>query len=113
MGKIKTSRKRKTSSLNISSKSAPLRIKKGVKIKKFDPDKYLSKDFIGAAIMECLLNNDPEGIIELLNIYLSEHNKTEIFKEAKISRSTAYQAFRHRNPTLRTLAKIISTAAAH
>lgn len=113
MGKIKTSGKRKTFSLNISSKPACLRIKKGAKVKKFDPDKYLSKDFIGAAIMECLLNNDPEGIVELLSIYLSEHNKAEIFKEAKVSRSTVYQAFRHRNPTIRTLAKIVSTAVAH
>jgi hypothetical protein len=46
----------------MSSKSAPLKLKKGAKVKKFDPDKYLSKNFIGSAIMECLLNNDPEGI---------------------------------------------------
>lgn len=90
-----------------------MKIKKGAKIKKFDPDKYLSADFIGAAIMECLLNNDPEGIVELLDIYLEEHNKVEFLKDAGVSRSTAYQAFRHKNPTIRTLAKIVSTAAAH
>jgi len=90
-----------------------LRIKKGAKVKKFDPDKYLSADFIGAAIMECLLNNDPEGIVELLKIYLEEHNTVELLKEAHVPRSTAYQAFRHKNPTIRTLAKIVSTAAAH
>lgn len=51
--------------------------KKKAKIKKFDPDKYLTTEFIGAAIMECLLNNDPEGIVELLTIYLEEHNNDE------------------------------------
>ena len=88
-------------------------MKKGVKVKKFDPDKYLSADFIGAAIMECLLNNDPEGIVELLTIYLEEHNKVELLKNAQVSRSTVYQAFRHKNPTIRTLAKVVSAVASH
>lgn len=51
-------------------KKFELRIKKGVKTTKFDPTKYLTKKFISVAIMDCLLNNDPDGVIELLNIYL-------------------------------------------
>jgi DNA-binding phage protein len=90
-----------------------MRIKKGVKVKKFDPDKYLSADFIGKAIMECLMNNDPEGILDLLSIYLEEHNKVKFLKEAHISRSTVYQAFKHKNPTIKTLAKIVSNVSAH
>lgn len=95
----------------MSREQQHLRLKKGVKTTRFNPDKYLSADFIGAAIMECLLNNDPEGIVELVQIYLEEHNKAEFLKEAGVSRSTAYQAFRHKNPTIKTLAKIVSTAA--
>lgn len=90
-----------------------LKVKRTAKLKKFDPDKYLSADFIGAAIMECLLNNDPAGVVELLAIYLEEHNKVEIFKNAEVPRSTVYQAFKHKNPTIRTLAKIMSAAATH
>jgi DNA-binding phage protein len=112
MDKTMTSRKRRTSSLNTSKKQNPIKLKKGVKLKKFNPDKYLSADFIGSAIMECLLNNDPEGIVELLSIFLDEHNKTAIFKEAQVSRSTANQLLRHKNPTIKTLAKIVSTIAA-
>ena len=96
----------------MSNKKKPLRLKKNVKLKKFDPNKYLSVDFIGSAIMECLLNNDPEGIVELLSIFLEEHNKTALFKKANVSRSTANQLLRHKNPTIKTLAKIVSTMAA-
>lgn len=109
MDKTKISRKRKISSSNMLKKDDSLKIKRGVKVKKSDPDKYLSKDFIGSAIMECLLNNDPEGVIELLQIYLDELNKVKFLEEADISRSTAYQFLRHKNPTIKTLAKVIST----
>ncbi|CUI18143.1 conserved hypothetical protein (plasmid) [Candidatus Protochlamydia naegleriophila] len=88
-----------------------MRIKKGGKISEFEPEKYLSKEFIGSAIMECLINNDPEGVVELLEIYMDEHNKVALFKEANVARSTAYQAFKHKNPTIKTLAKIVSTVA--
>lgn len=63
--------------------------------------------------MECLLNNDPEGVVELLEIYMDEHNKVALLKEANVARSTAYQALKHKNPTIKTLAKIVSTVAAH
>lgn len=96
----------------MSKTKKQLRIKKSAKVKKFDPDKYLSADFIGAAIMECLLNNDPEGIVELLTIYLEEHNKVKLLKEANVPRSTIYQAFKHKNPTIKTLAKIVSAVGA-
>lgn len=113
MDKIKTSKKQKKSSPNTLKAKVQLKIKKGVKVKKFNPDQYLSADFIGAAIMECLLNNDPEGIVELLTIYMEEHNKVELLKKAHVPRSTIYQAFRHKNPTIKTLAKIVSAVAIH
>jgi len=97
----------------MSKENLKLGLKKNVRLKKFDPDNYLTADFIGSAIMECLLNNDPEGVVELLAIYLDEHNKVEFLKEAHVSRSTAYQVLRHKNPTIKTLAKIVSTTVAH
>ncbi len=90
-----------------------MKIRKGKKVEEFNPDKYLSPEFIGAAIMECLLNNDPQGVVQLLTIYLQEHNKVQFLKRAHVSRSTAYQAFRHKNPTIRTLAKIVSSCGTH
>ncbi len=105
MDKTRTSRKRRTSSLNMSNRQPQLR--DDVEVKKFEPEKYLSKEFIGAAIMECLSNNDPEGVVELVKIYLEEHNKTTFCKEANLARSTAYNALKNKNPTLKTLAKII------
>lgn len=111
MDKIKTLRKLRTSSLNTLKSKNQIKIKKGVKLNKFNPDKYLSKEFIGSAILECLLNNDPKGVIDLLEIYLDEYNKVALLKDANVARSTAYQILKHKNPTIKTLAKIISTIA--
>lgn len=95
----------------MSKRKSSLRIKKGSKVSKFEPNNYLSKEFIGVAIMECLLNNDPQGVVELLEIYIDEHNKVALLKEANVARSTAYQVLKHKNPTIKTLAKIVSTIA--
>lgn len=92
------------------SKQQEVKLKKGVKVKKFNPKPYLSKEFIGSAILECLANNDPEGVVELIKIFLEEYNKVSFLKQAKVSRSTIYQTFRHKNPTIKTLAKVVSTA---
>lgn len=35
----------------------------------------LNQDNIGNAILECLINNDPEGVIEIISIYLRVLNK--------------------------------------
>lgn len=110
MGKTKTLTRRRKYSLS-TSKNKQLKLKKGTKVSKFEADKYLTREFIGSAIMECLLNNDPQGVVELLEIYLDEHNKVALLKDAKVARSTAYQALKHRNPTIKTLAKIVSTLA--
>lgn len=111
MDRIKILKRRKTSSKNTLKKENNLKIKEGIKTSKFEPEKYLSKEFIGSAIMECLLSNDPEGVVELLEIYMNEHNKSALLKKANVARSTAYQALKHKNPTIKTLAKIVSTVA--
>lgn len=59
------------------------------------------------AILECLQNNDPEGAMEMITIYLDALNKTRLRQKAKLSKSTMYSALKHRNPTIKTLAKIM------
>lgn len=44
---------------------------------KFLPDKYLTIEFIQLAIKECMLKNDLEGIVELLEIFIEEKNFDE------------------------------------
>lgn len=66
-----------------------------------DPEKT------GLAILECLQNNDPEGVMEMISIYLDALNKSQLRKQAKLPKSTMYSALRHRNPTIKTLAKIM------
>ncbi len=65
------------------------------------------KIFIGKAILECLKNNDPEGVMEILAIYLDTLNKTKSAEYANLPRSTLYHSLKSRNPTIKTLAKLI------
>jgi len=62
---------------------------------------------IGKAIVECLENNDPEGVMEVIAIYLEAVNKTKLTDTHGIHRQTIYSALKHRNPTIKTLAKIM------
>lgn len=62
------------------------------------------------AILECLQNNDPEGVMEIIGIYLNALNKASLRKQTDLSKSTMYSALKHRNPTIKTLAKIMFTA---
>jgi DNA-binding phage protein len=59
------------------------------------------------AIFECLQNNDPEGAMEMIAIYLDAVNKSKLQKEASLPKSTLYSALKHGNPTIKTLAKIM------
>ncbi|MGE0670227.1 MAG: hypothetical protein AB7H48_01280 [Parachlamydiales bacterium] len=59
------------------------------------------------AILECLQNNDPEGAMEMITIYLDALNKTRLRQKTKLPKSTMYSALKHRNPTIKTLAKIM------
>lgn len=77
-------------------------------LKEYDPMKnLLNTKKMGAAIMECLIENDTEGVLEIIEGYLYAVNKTQFLKEADIPRSTAYNFFKRRNPTIKTLAKIM------
>jgi DNA-binding phage protein len=77
-----------------------------------NPSDYLTNpDNIGKAILECLENNDPEGVMEVIAIYLEAVNKTKLSHENELHRQTVYSALKHRNPTVKTLAKLMHSYA--
>ena len=87
-------------------------IKDGVGLKEYNPVKnLLDINKMGAAIMQCFLENDTEGVLEIIENYLYAVNKTQFLKEANIPRSTVYNFFKRRNPTIKTLAKIMHASA--
>jgi DNA-binding phage protein len=77
-------------------------------IREYSPTKRLSDPkFVGAAILECLSNNDPEGVMEIIELYLDSLNKTQTAKKTHLARSTMYHSLKNRNPTVKTLAKLV------
>ena len=77
----------------------------------FNPAETLEDiKLIGAAIMECLIENDPDGVMEVVESHLEAINKSKFLKEAGVPRSTMYNLLRMKNPTIRTLAKIMYVA---
>lgn len=89
-----------------------LSIKEDAELKKYDPVKnLLDINKMGAAIMQCFIENDTEGVLEIVESYLYAVNKTQFLKEANVPRSTMYNFFKRRNPTIKTLAKIMYASA--
>jgi hypothetical protein len=58
-----------------------------------------------------ILGPTTDGVLEIIESYLYALNKTQFLKEANVPRSTAYNFFKRRNPTIKTLAKIIHASA--
>ncbi len=80
--------------------------------KEHTPSEYLTnRDNIGKAIVECLENNDPKGVMEVISIYLESVNKSKISQVNALHRQTVYSALKHRNPTVKTLAKLMFSYA--
>lgn len=74
----------------------------------YDPIKELTdENFIGKAILECLVNNDPEGVMEVIGIYLNALEKTEFVQKSHVPKSTLYHSLKSKNPTIKTLAKLM------
>jgi DNA-binding phage protein len=74
----------------------------------YDPLKELTdENFIGKAILECLVNNDPEGVMEVIGIYLNALEKTKFVQKSHIPKSTLYHSLKSKNPTIKTLAKLM------
>ena len=80
-------------------------------ITRWNPEKIFSDSSkVGAALLQCLIDNDTQTYIEILESYL-RMNKLQVAQKAKMSRSTVQLAFsKTGNPTLKTLAKIVHEA---
>jgi DNA-binding phage protein len=108
MDKLKTSIRRKPFSKSILRKETTRKIKSGMGVDAYDPTKaLLDEERIGRAIWECLKKGDSEGVVEIIQIHLEAYNKTRLAKAVHIPKTTMYHSFRSKNPTIRTLAKLI------
>jgi len=70
-------------------------------------ERLLDEDFIGRAIIECLKNNDPQGVIEILTAYINTAQALQAAQEVDLPRSTFYYSLKSKNPTIKTLAKLV------
>ena len=53
-----------------------IRLKKNAKITDYSPtQELLDENFIATAIWECLKNNDPDGVMEVIEAHLEAINK--------------------------------------
>lgn len=76
-----------------------IKLKKNAKVTEFNPTNLLlDENLIAKAIWECLKNNDPEGVIEVIKIHLETINKLK---------GTKSLSFKGKNPTIKSLAKFI------
>lgn len=76
--------------------------------RQYNPMKdLLDEELIAKAVWECLKENDPDGVIEILEAHISAKNKSQLAKEYDLPRTTLYHAFKSKNPTLHTLAKLV------
>jgi DNA-binding phage protein len=89
-----------------------MKLKKDAPVMEYSPtQELLSEEFIAKSIWECLKNNDPEGIVEIIETHFELVNKHKASQKNNIPRSTLYNAFKGRNPTLKTLARLINFCA--
>lgn len=106
MAKAKTLQRQKKSSEGKQKR----KLKKGAKVKWHQPSRnLLNEKVIAKAIWECLKENDPDGVMEILSAHLEAKNKYEISRKSKMPRSTIYNALKGGNPTLKTIAKLVSS----
>jgi DNA-binding phage protein len=71
----------------------------------------LDEAIIAQAFWECLKDNDPEGTMEVISTHLVALNKVHLAKAAHMPRSTLYHSLKGKNPTIRTVAKLIHCGA--
>lgn len=74
-------------------------------------ERLLDENFIAQAIWECLKNNDPEGVVEIIETHLETVNKVKAAQATQLPRATMYHAFKGKNPTVRTLARLVNCCA--
>lgn len=111
MNKKKTSKKQELTLDSIPKIN--LDEKKVANLKDLNPESFF-KDFnnVATALLQCLIENDPESYMEILDAYL-RINRKRVAHKANLTRSTVQLAFSKRgNPTLKTIAKIVHHEAA-
>ena len=59
-------------------------------------------------IADCIINNDPDGVMKIIQFSLESKNKRKSCLENELSRITMYKALKDKNPKLKTLCKLIS-----
>ncbi len=104
MAKKKTSNIVKKSLENLSK----LDLDKVSGLTRSNPLEYLADPReMALAVFQCLMENDPDGAMEMIDLYLKAINKLELRNKTNLHKSTMYSVMKHRNPTIRTLAKIM------
>ncbi len=94
--------------MSCSKNKRIIKLKENTDVRKNDPrEDLLDEELISRAVWECLKEGDSEGVIEVIKAYLEAVNKTEIAREASMARSTMYHTLKSKNPTIKTLAKLI------
>ena len=81
-------------------------------LKEIKPEEHFKDTSkIAEALFQCLIENDTQAFIEILDAYLRV-NRTRAARETKISRSTIKLALSKKgNPTLKTIAGIVHATA--
>jgi len=81
------------------------------KFKDFNVNEFFeNENDVAAALLQCLIDNDSESFMEILDSYLRV-NRSKIAQKTKLSRATVSSAFSKKsNPTLKTIAKIVHEA---
>ena len=103
--------KKKTSSAQEKSYPRKLKLKNSKGIRIHHPEKTLMNEkLVSEGILECLKENDTEALMEIIEGYLSVLNRSKFSRESAVPRRTLYHALRKRNPTIKTLAKIVHAA---
>lgn len=108
MVRTRISPRRKRSSKGTSK----MKLKTQEGLKRYSPtEQLLDEDFIAKAIWECLKDNDYEGVVEVVQAHMRAVNKTKAAKDNDLARSSMYNAFKGKNPTVKTLAKLVHCCA--
>lgn len=107
MDKAKTSKKPKAFSID---QLKPTKLKAGVKTYAHDPRQNLvDREFIGHALLECMLEGDVEAFKEIVRAHYEAINTTQALKRAGLSKRTFYGALsKDGNPSLGTVMKIVA-----
>lgn len=64
--------------------------------------------------MECLIDNDVDGVIDAIRTFIDAQNKLQMSKSQSMARSTIYDALKPgANPTIKTLAKLLHATMAY